>query len=106
MFDADNTWETPPVEKVIVPAVCCAVEDVTVITVGPSMLVMVVLAPKAPVPEVLVTVIPTNKPAVEAMPVIGVMYSPPTAGAPVDKIVPDVVAVDTEDLVVMFGLGF
>jgi hypothetical protein len=70
------------------------------------MLVMVVLAPKAPVPEVLVTVIPTNKPAVEAMPVIGVMYSPPTAGAPVDKIVPDVVAVDTEDLVVMFGLGF
>jgi hypothetical protein len=34
------------------------------------------------------------------------MYSPPTAGAPVDKIVPDVVAVDTEDLVTMFGLGF
>jgi hypothetical protein len=70
------------------------------------MLVIVVLAPKAPVPEVFVKVIPTNKPAVEAMPVIGVIYSPSTAGAPVDRIVPDVVAVDTEDLVVMFGLGF
>jgi hypothetical protein len=70
------------------------------------MLVMVVLDPKAPVPEVLVTVIPTKNPAVDAMPVIGVMYFPFTAGAPVDRIVPDVVAVDTEDLVVIFGLGF
>ena len=70
------------------------------------MLVIVVPAPKAPVPEVFVTVIPTNKPAVDEIPVMGVMNFPSTSGAPVERIVPEVVAVETKDLLVIFGLGF
>jgi hypothetical protein len=69
------------------------------------MLVIVVAVPKAPVPEVLITVIPTCSPAVEEIPVIGVIYFPSTGGVPSDNIVPDVVAVETEDFDVMFGLG-
>lgn len=70
------------------------------------MLVIVVEAPKAPTPvPVFVRVIPTTSPAVDGIPVIGVINSPSTAGAPVDNIVPDMVPVDTPDFEVIFGRG-
>ena len=97
MDAADKTCATIPVLKVMAPIVFVVV-DVTVIFVGPSILVIVVMPPKTPVPAVFVTLIPTTNPTVDERPVTCVAKV-------VDKISPDNVAVDTPDFVVMFGLG-
>jgi hypothetical protein len=70
------------------------------------MLVIVVDVPKAPTPLVLVIIIPTTNPTVDDKPVIGVINLPSTAGAPVDRIVPVMVPVDTPVFSLMFGRGF
>jgi hypothetical protein len=98
VLDTDRREATPLVLNVTEPVVFAVVE-VTVILVGLSMLVIVVIPPKAPVPIVFVTLIPTTKPTVEESPVIGVVFA-------VDKIVPVIVPVDTPVFSLMFGRGF
>jgi hypothetical protein len=94
----DSKDATPLVLKVTDPVVLAVVE-VTVILVGLSMLVIVVTPPKAPDPDVFVTLIPTTKPTVEESPVIGVVLA-------VDRIVPVIVPVDTPVFSLMLGRGF